>query len=190
MVEIIDLSNLSADEKVLKVNELYNNSGEDFVFFTMESKVGKITDRVTRIYAKQILKFHASNYILFMVPDNKGGMKPFMSEKGTSAFCSDKEMEESLSDSLGDFRSFEEWVATSTFLYVFKGKRWRDLVKGCEEVDKLIGESSFDWFFRKYKDEFQWAMSEGRKVHLMEKMVNKDYGDIPVLFGGTDNGKK
>lgn len=176
-MEIMDLSNISPTEKVERVKALVENSGDDFVFITMESKVKGITDRVTRIYSKEILKFHASSYIVFIQENGK----PFMSDKGTSVFCSDDSMQKELEESIGDWKAFEYWLTNSTFLYVFTGKRHRDLIKGSEKVDVLIGESSFDWFFSKYKNEFQWAMSEGRKVNLLR---NRNEEGVPSFYLG------
>jgi hypothetical protein len=176
-MEIMDLSNISPIEKVAKIKSLVETSGEDFVFITMESKLKNVTDRVTRIYAKEILKFHASNYILLIQENGK----PFMSDKGTSAFCSDSSMQKQLEEMMGDWKSFEYWVENSTFLYAFTGRRHRDLIKGSQKVDLEIGESSFEWFFGKYKNEFQWAMSEGRKVNLLKD--RRDEG-IPAFYLG------
>jgi hypothetical protein len=179
-MEILNLSNKSPNEKVSIINSLVKESGDNFVFITMESKVKSgITDRVTRIYSKEILKFHASNYIVLIQENGK----PFMSDKGTSAFCSDSKMQEQLEGMMGDWKSFEFWTEKSTFLYAFTGKRHRDLIKGSLEVDRLIGESSFEWFFNKYKNEFQWAMSEGRKVNLLKDRRDED---IPAFYMGED----
>jgi hypothetical protein len=187
---LTDFSSNSRSEKLLKLNEFINKTEDgSFVLITMKSEVNGIEDNITRIYSKRTMKFHASSHVLMMVPDEEnGGLKPFMSDKGTSMFCSDRTMEESLYQSLGDLRAFEEWAANSIDIFALTGKRYRDLYDGSGALDKRTGRSEFQWFFKKYKDEFMWAMSEGRKVYL-ERMANKEY-DIPTFFAGKDYGKE
>lgn len=177
MINLLNLTNETAKDKVEKVHELIKNSGDDFVFITLETKVGKVTDYVTRIYARDVLKYHASNHIAFLRPDGSH----FISDKGTSMFNATKKDEDENADVVGTFESFLFWVYNSTYIHAFTGKRFRDLLKGCQKVDEAIGHTSFEWFFSKYKNEFLWAMSDGRKANLLKER-NYEEDNIPAFF--------
>jgi hypothetical protein len=173
-LEVYDISDKTPSEKLEIIRGLYNLEDGQFALITMKSVIGGKTDYITRIYAGDTMKYHGSQYILF-----GSGKKAGMSDQGASAFCADKEMEKDISQSLGGKKEFEDWVEKSTDLYYFTGKKWRDLVKKAAELDSLVRHDTFfENFFRTYKNEFQWAMSDGRKENLLQNTKSS----VPMYY--------